>query len=236
MPSTTPLLLTEFNCGLGMDCADSFFSSSFIAYHAVNSQAIVERVPVQSYWTFSDIFEEGGQKPAEFAQAFGTRSFNGVPKPVYRAMQLIKRLGPQALPVTQQVCTGAGGFNCTANLTVTVAPGGSSYEALLVNHPTGVVDMRSQPFLPPVHITVSFQGKMPARVLVRRVDATHGNALPAYEAMGRPQYPNATAIALLKAASALVVETVTPTPDPATHGSWSVAMEMPIYSVASLSF
>ena len=30
-------------------------------------------------WTFSDIFEEGGQKPKEFAQAFGTRSFNGTP-------------------------------------------------------------------------------------------------------------------------------------------------------------
>ena len=236
MPPTTPLLLTEFNCGLGMDCADSFFSSSFIAYHALNSQAIVDRVPVQSYWTFSDIFEEGGQKPAEFAQAFGTRSFNGVPKPVYRAMQLIKRLGRRALPVTQQACTGVGGFNCTANLTVTVAPGGAGYEALLVNHPTGVVDMRSQPLLPPVRVTVSFRGKMPARVSVRRVDATHGNALPAYEVMGRPQYPNASAIAALKAASALVVDAVTPSPTPASPGYWSVVIEMPIYSVASLSF
>jgi beta-xylosidase len=51
MPPSTQFLLTEFNCGLGMDCADSFFSSSFIAYHALNSQGIVDRVPVQSYWT-----------------------------------------------------------------------------------------------------------------------------------------------------------------------------------------
>ena len=48
LPATTPFLLTEFNCGLGLDCADSFYSSSFIAYHALNSQEIVERVPVQS--------------------------------------------------------------------------------------------------------------------------------------------------------------------------------------------
>jgi hypothetical protein len=48
LPSTTPFLVTEFNCGLGMDCADSFFSSSFIAYHALNSQSIVDQVPVQS--------------------------------------------------------------------------------------------------------------------------------------------------------------------------------------------
>jgi hypothetical protein len=25
-------------------------------------------VPIQSYWTFSDIFEEGGQQPFEFSQ------------------------------------------------------------------------------------------------------------------------------------------------------------------------
>ena len=245
MPSSTQFLLTEFNCGLGQDCADSFFSSSFIAYHALNSQGIVDRVPVQSYWTFSDIFEEGGQKPAEFCQAFGTRSFNGVPKPVYRAMQLIKRLGHDALPVTQQVCnTGTGmggGFNCSANLTVTVvAPAaggvGASYEALLVNHPTGVVSMRTNPpSLPSVNVTVVFKGKiMPSKVSVRRVDESHANALPAYEAMGRPQYPTASEIAALKEASALVVEVLTPTP--AGSGKWAVTLEMPTFSVASISF
>ena len=60
LDSATPLLLTEFNCGLGMDCADSYFSASFIAYHALNSQSITTSVPVQSYWTFSDIFEVSG--------------------------------------------------------------------------------------------------------------------------------------------------------------------------------
>ena len=61
MKVAPPFVLTEFNCGLGMDCADSFFSASFIAHHALNSQAIAAKVPIQSYWTFSDIFEEGGQ-------------------------------------------------------------------------------------------------------------------------------------------------------------------------------
>jgi len=248
LTSTIPFLLTEFNCGLGMDCADSFFSGSFIAHHALNSQSIVDKVPVQSYWTFSDIFEEEGQKPSEFSQAFGARSFSGVPKPVYRAMQLIKRLGSQLLPVTQQACTGAN-FNCSANLTMTrltatSGPNDPTYEALLVNHPTGVVNMKSKPYLPPVNVTIFFKGiksKMPASVSVRRVDATHANALPTYEAMGRPQYPNASSISALEAASALVVETVVPTPvvidgDKGAGGTWSITLEMPIYSVASLSF
>ena len=149
-------------------------------------------------------------------------------------MQLVKRLGKKAVPVVQQACSG-GGFNCTANLTVTIAPDGNGYEALLVNHPTGVVNMRSNPYLPPVNVTVHFKGKVPASVAVRRVDATHGNALPVYEAMGRPQYPNASAIAALKAASMILVQEHDPVPT-AGGGGWSIMLEMPIYSVASLSF
>ena len=84
MAATPPMLITEFNCGLGMNCADAPYSASFIALHALDSQAIQDVVPIQSYWTFSDIFEEQGQQPYEFSQAFGARSINGVAKPVYR--------------------------------------------------------------------------------------------------------------------------------------------------------
>lgn len=56
------------------------------------------------------------------------------------------------------------------------------FEALLVNHPTGVMSMRSNPSLPPVNVTIAFTGRIPNSVSVRRVDATHANALPAYQA------------------------------------------------------
>ena len=55
---------------------------------------------VQSYWTFSDIFEEQGQQGSEFSQAFGIQSISGVPKPVYRALQLVRRLHRASLPVS----------------------------------------------------------------------------------------------------------------------------------------
>jgi hypothetical protein len=163
-------------------------------------------------------------------------------------MQLIKRLGKKVLPTTQPqaACTAAtidGGdsvepFNCTANLTVTASSTTGGVEALLVNHPTGVMSMRSNPaLLPPVSVTIVFTGrKIPATVAVRRVDATHANALPTYKAMGSPQYPNASEIATLKAASAIVAESLTPTAAAETSGGWSVTLAMPMYSVASLSF
>jgi hypothetical protein len=47
-------------------------------------------------------------------------------------MQLVKRLGKEALPVVEQKCTTvAGGFNCSANLTVTTSMDGSGMHPLL---------------------------------------------------------------------------------------------------------
>ena len=65
LPVAPPLLITEFNCGLGIKCADSF-----VAHQAVLSQRLA-KVSFLSYWTFSDIFEEQGQVASEFSQAFG---------------------------------------------------------------------------------------------------------------------------------------------------------------------
>jgi hypothetical protein len=55
-------------------------------------------VPIQSYWTFSDIFEEQGQQASEFSQAFGARSVNGIAK-----VCTISALSISAIP-TRHAC------------------------------------------------------------------------------------------------------------------------------------
>ena len=81
------------------------------------------------------------------------------------------------------VCTDAVSFaSLSLSLCLCLCLCLSGFEALLVNHPTGVMNMRSNPSLPPVNVTITFTGTMPTRVSVRRVDATHANALPAYQA------------------------------------------------------
>lgn len=313
-----PILLTEFNCGLGVGCADAPYAASFVARQARRANATAHAIPLESYWTFSDIFEEGGQVPSEFSQAFGMQSINGVPKPVYRALQLVRRLHPRALPVSLPVqhravlaaspttATGAAaedergrrtvaGDNGTIDLVVTmgsargqggggdgdgagVPPGGAreggvSIEALLSNHPTGpkaaglaalnraqtrgklpppppprkgpaaegagsrrAADDDDAALLADVAVTIRFEGRLPAgqRVDLRRVDATHANALPLYHAMGAPAYPNATALAALQQASAVRVERVVPVAD--GEGAWKLRVVMPAFSVAALSF
>lgn len=48
-----------------------------------------------SWWTFSDIFEEGGLWSTPFGgpQQWGLLDIYGVPKPSYRAFQLLHRSG-----------------------------------------------------------------------------------------------------------------------------------------------
>ncbi len=53
-------------------------------------------------------------------------------------------------------------------------------------------------------MTLKFEG-VPADspVTIERVDATHGNPMPTYVAMGRPQYPTPKQVEEMNAASAL---------------------------------
>ena len=54
-----------------------------------------------SYWDVSDVFEEGGFAFANnsFNGNFGLVNVHGVPKPAYRAFQLLHELGDEILPV-----------------------------------------------------------------------------------------------------------------------------------------
>ena len=53
-------------------------------------------------------------------------------------------------------------------------------------------------------VRLTFRGLPPnATVTISRVDGTHGNPMPAYQAMGSPQYPTMAQVKQLNTASAL---------------------------------
>ena len=58
-----------------------------------------------SYWTFSDVFEEGGKLPSAFHGGFGLLTVYGTPKPAYRALQLLHEAGGQRLAVETATVT-----------------------------------------------------------------------------------------------------------------------------------
>ena len=255
LPVAPPLLITEFNCGLGIKCADAPFAASFVAHQAVLSQRLAGKVSFLSYWTFSDIFEEQGQVASEFSQAFGARSIHGVPKPVYRAMQLLRRLHSTALPtvtvdVDQGGCSNASAIDVVVTTDAAAAEGGK-VEALIVNHPGARPDAMSDGSLARENtaqvlgtagaaalnsttVTLHFTGDAPNSASVRRVDQNHSNALPMYHSAGAPKYPNATLLRALNAASQIVAKDIAISIINST--SWTITVEMPRYAVAVVSF
>ena len=75
--------LTEYNvgCCLGYPLHDAPAAAAFI-FRAVAS--LNEIVDLYSYWTFTDIFEEGGLLREELKQVYGLRSVRGLRKPAWQ--------------------------------------------------------------------------------------------------------------------------------------------------------
>ena len=94
-----PFYLTEYNvgCCLGYAQHDTGAAAAF-AFRQVGALSGV--VDVLSWWTFSDVFEEGGFPGTEFSGVYGLMTYHGVPKPGWRGFQLLNRAGDHRVPVT----------------------------------------------------------------------------------------------------------------------------------------
>lgn len=55
-------------------------------------------VTMMSFWTFSDVFEEGGPKREPFDGGFGLIAMGGIKKPSYAAFALLHQLGNERIP------------------------------------------------------------------------------------------------------------------------------------------
>jgi beta-xylosidase len=106
-----PFLLTEYNAGLGGTNRDDASGAAFL----FRNIGILESLDMFSFWTFSDIFEEGWMRSAPFHNGFGMMTVSGVRKPVWRAFELLMHAGTERLKVT-----GNGFSPMTSNSTVSV--------------------------------------------------------------------------------------------------------------------
>ena len=66
------------------------YAAAFITKTIMEARGLVEGY---SYWTFSDIFEENYFSSIPFHGGFGLLNIYGIPKPSYRAFELLHRLG-----------------------------------------------------------------------------------------------------------------------------------------------
>jgi xylan 1,4-beta-xylosidase len=182
-----PLFLTEWNVIGAMEARDTSYVGAALANTVRECDGNVD---LMSFWTFSDVFEEGGPIPLPFTGGFGLRAKGGINKPSYYDFGLLHRLGTERLK------------NDSKDVIVTKASSGHLIIAAWnLADPGQAGDVRTMEF--------EFRG-LPAgtHATLRRVDSDHGNVLKAYAAMGSPVDPTAAQVAQLNDASAL------PAPEP----------------------
>lgn len=186
-----PLFWTEWNVQGQSDSRDTTFVGPGVANTI--RQCADGSVQMMSFWTFSDVFEEGGPISRPFEGNFGLRAAFGINKPSFYDFALLHQLGDRLLP------------NPADDVLVTKAADGSLVVAAWNIHdpaPEGPPD--ATPSGPSKSMTLMFKGvPADADVTLQRVDNEHGNVLPVYAAMGSPQYPTPAQIQGMNAKTAL---------------------------------
>ncbi|PWC07881.1 GH39 family glycosyl hydrolase [Mycetocola zhujimingii] len=69
---------------------DTVFAATYIARAFLQSHDLADSI---SYWTFTDVFEEGGGGIGPFHGGFGFVNEQGIHKPTFHAMAMLNRLG-----------------------------------------------------------------------------------------------------------------------------------------------
>jgi xylan 1,4-beta-xylosidase len=163
-----PLFWTEWNVPGMMEARDTIYVGPALANTVRECDSHADML---SFWTFSDVFEEGGPTTGPFRGDFGLRAFDGINKPSYYAYGLLHQLGDQRLA------------NSSNDVIVTRTANGS-----LVIAAWNLVDpdQHGAPREMDLHLT-----GVPANadVTLQRVDRQRGNVLPQWAAMGKPLNP-----------------------------------------------
>jgi xylan 1,4-beta-xylosidase len=177
-----PLFWTEWNVQGMKESRDTTFVGPALANTVQECDGLSE---MMSFWTFSDVFEEGGPVPKPFVGMFGLRAKGGINKPSYYAWGLLHELGNNRI------------VNDAKDAIVTkTADGGLAIAVWNLVDPDQQGASRK--------VTLSFAHVAPnARATVERIDEEHGNVLKRYAAMGSPLDPTPAQVEQLNRETAL---------------------------------
>jgi xylan 1,4-beta-xylosidase len=207
--STLPLMWTEWSVPSYGDlkARDNWYVGPALARDISQCDGSVS---MMSWWTFDDVFEEGGVTKEPFDGGFGLIAAETIKKPSFYDFALLHGLGDERLG------------SPTDNVLVTRRKDGR-----LVVAAWNLVDMDKVTNGTPITVRLKFKGvKLGARVSIQRVDEMHGNPMTAYRQMGSPRYPTQTQIEALNGASAL------PEPEQRNLENGVLAIKLPVNGLA----
>lgn len=211
-----PVYYTEWNISSNprFPLQDEPYAAAFVVKTIMEAVGLVE---AYSFWPFSDLFEEIYMPSEPFHGGFGLLNLHGIPKPTYRAFELLHSLGTQLLPIQGQHHTvDAWSVRKETGLTV-----------LLTNHALPRQSIESQG----AHLEI-FSAPQPTAVYVQRIDADHANPKRHWHQMGEPEYLTAAKIERLQAVSHLTKESLS---WQHSDGVIHVDLDIPAHAVAAVS-
>ena len=195
-----PLIFSEYNASYANEpnVTDTVYMGPWLATTIAQCDGLTEAM---SYWSFSDVFEEGGVVKTPFYGGFGLVAEDDIPKPAFNAFALLHHLGDRRLHVDNDAALA------------TRRPDGTVALALWNYAPpdgTGLGYTHPGPAGSPTTFEVVLQGASPrAHAKIWRLDRDHGNVVKTFDAMGRPAFPSRQQISELKAAAKMAAaETV----------------------------
>ena len=177
-----PLLWTEWNVPGDHERRDTPYVGPALA-EAIRT--CDRHVDYLSFWTFSDVFEEGGPAPRSFEGQFGLRATGGINKASFYDYALLHHLGTERLA------------NPSHNIIVTRLSDGSLAIALWN---LAVVGEAAASRRYTLHINGVAKN---AAVSLQRVDEDHSNVLKPWAAMGSPIFPTPSQVQQLNRETAL---------------------------------
>lgn len=181
-----PLMWTEWNVPSygDLNARDNWYVGPALAHDILQCDGLVS---MMSFWTFDDVFEEGGVKQQPFDGGFGLIAPGRIRKPSFYDFALLHQLGEERL------------VNAADNVIVTRRNDGA-----LVIAAWNLVDMDKAAQGTRQEIRLSLKGvSQNANVSIARVDESHGDPLTLYRSMGSPRYPTSQQVKELNQSSAL---------------------------------
>jgi xylan 1,4-beta-xylosidase len=179
----TPIIWSEYNATYmtQQEVTDSAFMGPWLANDIRECDGLSQ---IMSYWSFSDVFEEQGVVKTPFYGGYGLVAERGIPKPAFRAFELLHRLGDKRLQVGSE------------NALATVRPDGTVVIALW-----NYAEPREN--VPTKTFRLNVKGAPARHYRIQFVDPDHGSSLKAFQQMGSPVLPSVAQIRELVQASQL---------------------------------
>ncbi len=165
---------------------DSLAAATFIVKTNLDSIGLVDSL---SYWVFTDVFEENRKTDSVFHGSFGLINYQGIVKPAFHGYRFLNRLGDEQLARTDGAI-------------VTRDKASSKITALAYNYPpeekialplTDTVEEADalDAFGSARDLNLRLRGLPPgASFQIETLDRQHGDAIPVWESMGKPEPPN----------------------------------------------